>query len=142
MFCLITNPVYLSRLYINIYMARHNELGKWGEDLACEKLVAEGCAIVERNWRMGHFEVDIVAMKGNRIIFAEVKTRANATSDPLDAIDKRKIMRMSVSADAYIRHSNCKHEPQFDVFAISGTPNEYTLEHIPDAFFPPLKTYK
>ena len=122
-------------------MARHNEVGSWGENLACDKLVAEGYAIVERNWRLGHFEVDIIAMKGNRIIFAEVKTRSNSDIDPLDSIDKRKIFRMATSANAYIRFSKCNHEPQFDIFAISGTPENYHIEHIADAFFPPLKSY-
>lgn len=123
-------------------MARHNDTGKWGEDLACDKLVSEGYAIVERNWHLGHYEMDIIAMKDNRIIFAEVKTRTNYDEDPIMAIDRRKISRMAVAANAYIRAYNIKHEPQFDVFGISGSPDHYRIEHIPDAFFPPLKTYR
>jgi putative endonuclease len=107
-------------------MALHNELGKWGEDLACEKLIADGCAIMERNWRMGHYELDIVAMKDDRVIFAEVKTRSDYNCDPLEAVDKKKIARIVASANTY---------------AIAGTPDCYKLEHIPDAFLAPLKTY-
>ena len=122
-------------------MAKHNELGKWGEDLACEKLVADGYAIVHRNWRMGHYEVDIIAMKGNRIVFAEVKTRSDMDCDPLEAVDSRKIAHIARSADVYIRTYDLHHEAQFDLFAINGTPECYKMEHIADAFFPPLKTY-
>ena len=122
-------------------MAQHNELGPWGEDLACEKLVREGYAIMERNWRMGHYEVDIIAMKDNRIVFAEVKTRSDDYCDPMDAIDRKKIAHMAASADVYMRCHDLPHEAQFDVFGITGNPQEYKIEHIADAFLPPLKSY-
>jgi len=120
-------------------MARHNDLGRWGEDIACETLVREGYAIVARNWRMNHYEIDIIALKGSRIVFAEVKTRTDG-EDPLAAIDDKKIARMSRAADVYVQTYNVKHEAQFDVFGISGTPDNYKLEHIADAFMPPLNS--
>lgn len=119
-------------------MARHNEIGKWGENLAEEYLIAQGYAITERNWRLGHFEIDIIAMKGNRIIFVEVKTRADKSIDPTEAIDEKKIRRTVRSANAYITSYNIPHEPQFDIIAISGTPEDFELRHIPDAFMAPL----
>jgi putative endonuclease len=122
-------------------MALHNELVKWGEDLACEKLIADGCAIMERNWRMGHYELDIVAMKDDRVIFAEVKTRSDYNCDPLEAVDKKKIARIVASANTYMISHGLHHDAQFDLFAIAGTPDCYKLEHIPDAFLAPLKTY-
>ena len=54
-------------------MARHNTLGKIGEDAACSYLAAKGYAIMERNARVGHLEIDIVAMVGPRLVCAEVK---------------------------------------------------------------------
>lgn len=122
-------------------MARHNELGNWGENIACEKLIREGYAIVERNWRLHHFEIDIIASKGARIAFVEVKTREKGSGDPLDAVDRRKIQRMVASANAYIQNSGTHLEPQFDIIGITGSPGDYELEHIEDAFLPPLKTY-
>ena len=140
-FCLEWIFLLSLRCFILMYMAEHNELGKWGEDLACEKLVSEGYAIMERNWRMGHYEVDIIAMKDNRIIFAEVKTRADGYCDPMEAIDRKKIAHMVASADVYMRSHDFPHEAQFDVFGIVGSPEDYKMEHIADAFFPPLKSY-
>lgn len=121
-------------------MAQHNTTGNWGETIACEKLIVDGYAICERNFRIGHYEIDIIAMKGNRIIFVEVKTRTSTTSDPLDAIDNKKILRMVRAANSYITTFNIRHEPQFDIITIVGTPDNYTLEHIPDAFYAPLTT--
>ena len=122
-------------------MAKHNELGKWGEEIACEKLIRAGYAIVERNWRMHHYEIDIIASKGDRIIFVEVKTRSNIDADPIEAINNRKIQHMISSANVYLRYFNNHLDPQFDIIGINGTPDNYTIEHIEDAFLPPLKSY-
>lgn len=133
--------MYLCIIINNKYMARHNELGRWGEDMACEKLVTEGYAIVERNWRLKHFEIDIIAKKGDRIVFAEVKTRSDLDCDPLEVIDSRKMSQMARAADTYIRIFDVKQEPQFDLFGIAGTPRNYKMEHIADAFLPDVITY-
>lgn len=119
-------------------MAQHNETGQWGEVLACEKLIIEGYTICQRNMRIGHYEIDIIATKGNRIIFIEVKTRTNPNHDPLEAIDNKKIARMTRAANAYVIAYNIPHEVQFDIITIIGTPENYTIEHIPDAFTAPL----
>lgn len=119
-------------------MAQHNITGQWGEDLACEILIKKGYTIRERNLRIGHYEIDIIAMKGNRIIFVEVKTRTNTDSDPLDAIDNKKILRMTRAANSYITTFDIPQEPQFDIITIIGNPYDYTTEHIPDAFTAPL----
>ena len=126
-------------------MARHNELGKWGEQLAVDLLVTKGYAIVERNWRAGNLEVDIVAMKDNRIVFVEVKTRSSEFVDPLDAIDRRRVSRIVRAANSYVKAYNIPHEVQFDIIIIIGTPesgNMPQVEHIPDAFLPPLRTIR
>lgn len=123
-------------------MAFHNQLGKWGEDLAAEKLAAEGYAIVERSWRYGRHEIDIIAMKDDELVIAEVKTRSNSDEDPLDAVDDKKIQSMIRGAEVYCQMKNLPHAVRFDLFSINGTPDNYTLEHICDAFYPPLKTYR
>ncbi|MDE6367915.1 MAG: YraN family protein [Muribaculaceae bacterium] len=122
-------------------MARHNETGKWGEDLAADYLAANGYAIAERNWRAGHNEIDIVAYKGSRIIFVEVKTRSNDEDDPLEAIDRNKSLRLIKAAIAYVNTFDIDHEIQFDIIGINGSPSSYRIEHIPDAFESPLRTY-
>ena len=42
-------------------MAAHNELGKWGEEMAAEYLQQKGYRIIERDWRSGNRDIDIIA---------------------------------------------------------------------------------
>ena len=56
-------------------MAKHNELGKLGEELAVQFLVDKGYEILEKNWRNKHKEIDIVAKDGSELVIVEVKTR-------------------------------------------------------------------
>lgn len=122
-------------------MAKHNETGKWGEDVAAAYLVTQGYAIAERNWREHHLEIDIIAYKANRIIFIEVKTRSDNEDDPIAAVDRRKAMRLIRAAQIYINTRNINHEIQFDIIGINGTKDNFTIEHIADAFETPLRTY-
>ena len=63
-------------------MARHNDTGRFGEDAAAEYLAGQGYAIVDRNWRCGRMEIDIVAQRGSRLAIVEVKTRTASGADP------------------------------------------------------------
>lgn len=121
-------------------MARHNDTGSWGEQIARDYLVTQGYAIVQTNWRMHHLEVDILATKGRRMIFVEVKTRSDDAFDPLDAVDDRKRSRLVRAADVYLRSLDFPWEAQYDIVTIVGNPHDYRLEHIPDAFFPRVTT--
>lgn len=122
-------------------MAEHNKLGTWGERVACELLIADGYAIMEQNWRMGHYEIDIIASKGNRIVFVEVKTRADDYVDPLQAVDIKKQTRMGRVANAYMQYYDIPLEAQFDIILIIGNEESYRIEHFADAFLPPMKRY-
>ena len=85
-------------------MAKHNDLGKAGENAAVAYLEQKGYLIRDRNWRKGHFELDIVAAKDNELIVVEVKTRSNTLfAEPEDAVDLPKIRRTVRAADTYIR---------------------------------------
>lgn len=121
-------------------MAQHNLYGKWGENIACELLVSKGYAIRERNWRNHGMEIDIIAMHRNRIVFVEVKSRTSSNDDALAAIDRRKIARMVRAANLFVRTYNVPHEIQYDIITIGGTPDNYNIEHIEDAFMAPLST--
>ncbi len=120
---------------------KKSELGKWGEKVACDLLVSKGYAILLTNWRMFHYEIDIIAMTDRYIVFVEVKTRSDDNEDPVMAVDRRKRQHMVASADVFLRHNDFPHEYRFDIVAITGTPQNYTVEHIPDAFFPTLKRH-
>ena len=56
-------------------MKDHIELGKTGEDIAVAHLEGKGYRILDRNWRWGKEEIDIIAIDGNFLVIVEVKTR-------------------------------------------------------------------
>ena len=41
-------------------MAAHNDLGKWGEEMAARYLMDNGYAILERDWRYQRRDLDII----------------------------------------------------------------------------------
>ena len=61
-------------------MAAHNELGRWGEELAARHLERQGFKILFRDWRCGHRDLDLIAQKEDEdlLVIVEVKTRRNA----------------------------------------------------------------
>ncbi len=122
-------------------MARHNTLGKVGEDAVCDFLAAEGYAIVERNVRIGHLEIDIVAMKGIRLVCVEVKTRSKDCGlSGIEGITRAKMQGLIRAADAYVKSHDIPFEVQFDICLVCAghDGNIIDIEHIPDAFYPPI----
>ena len=120
-------------------MAEHNDLGKSGENAAVAYLEQKGYLIRDRNWRRGHFELDIVAAKDNELIVVEVKTRSDTLfAAPEDAVDLPKIKRTVRAADAYIRLFQIDTPVRFDIITVVGNDGNFKVEHIEEAFYPPL----
>lgn len=71
-------------------MARHNDFGKWGEDVAADYLMERGFEIVERNWRHGRKEIDVIAQREGKLYFVEVKTRHGEEWNAEEAITAKK----------------------------------------------------
>ncbi len=123
-------------------MARHNDTGKWGEELACEYLRSDGYTVIDRNWGSGNNEIDIIAFKDNCLAFVEVKTRSGFDDDPLLAMTPAKIKHLSRAAHSYIVTHDVKYDVRFDVVAITGYIDNYKIDHLVDAFLPPLNSYR
>lgn len=120
-------------------MAAHNILGKEGEEEAVKYLKDRNYAILSRNWRRGHKEIDIVAQKGGVLVIVEVKTRKNTLfSAPQDAVDNAKIRRIVLAADAYIKLFKIDLPVQFDIITIVGHSGSFVIEHLEEAFYPPI----
>lgn len=120
-------------------MAAHNALGKAGEDAAVLYLEQKGYTICNRNWRKNHLELDIVAVKEEELIIVEVKTRSNTDYiEPQDAVNWQKIRHIVVAADAYIKHFCLDAPVRFDIITAIGEPGAFRIEHIKEAFYPPM----
>ena len=105
-------------------MAQHNETGFAGEKLAVEWLTNRGFTIKQANWRYRHWEVDIIAEKGDTLHFVEVKTRRSTKfGNPEESINKQKMKNLKDAAEQY-QHLNPGWKwIQFDVLAILFKPD-------------------
>jgi putative endonuclease len=118
-------------------MAAKDELGRRGERLAAEHLVASGYQIVERNWRCSHGEIDIVATTGDELVFVEVKTRSTvAFGHPLEAITTQKLARLRRLAAAWCQlHPGAHERIRIDAIAIiAPTHGLIEIEHLERVF--------
>ena len=115
-------------------MAAHNELGKWGEDLAAAFLEEKGYEIIERDWKSGHHDLDIIAQEGNKLVIIEVKTRRNRLfGNPEEAIDYKKRQSLQSAINHYVKSHRHYGSVRFDVISIVGIPgSEPEIDHIKD----------
>ncbi|MFW6079751.1 MAG: YraN family protein [Gemmatimonadota bacterium] len=118
-------------------MSSSHDLGRRGEALAAATLARRGWTILERNFRLGRNEIDIVARRGVVVAFIEVKTRAGlGHGHPLEAITRAKRREIERVARAWLeRHGRPGDVYRFDAVAITwrrhGRP---VVEHVPDAW--------
>lgn len=120
-------------------MAEHNILGKAGEEEAVKYLISHDYTIRHRNWRRGRKELDIVAEKNHELVVVEVKTRKNTVfAEPHDAVTPLKIKRIVQAADAYLRFFQVDLAVRFDIITVVGEAGCFTVEHIKEAFYPPV----
>lgn len=118
-------------------MAEHNELGEQGEDLAVAHLMKSGYEILERNWRFGREEIDIIALKGADLAVVEVKTRnSDYFGNPEEFVSQKKQSHLIRAANAYVQRHDLDVEVRFDVIGIILNRSTERLEHIEGAFYP------
>ncbi len=117
-------------------MSDHIELGKAGEAIAVAHLEGKGYHIIERNWRFGREEIDIIARDGNFIVIVEVKTRkSNYFAEPEAAVTKSKQRILVRAANAFVNYRKQQGDVRFDIISILITPEKETINHIADAFY-------
>jgi putative endonuclease len=88
------------------------DTGREGEEIAARYLSRHGCAILARNWRAGHGEVDIIAncppygqesaIASREIAFIEVRTRHGRPGLAEESLSRRKVTGMAEAAYAYM----------------------------------------
>jgi len=120
-------------------MAEHNITGTKGEELAGAFLENLGYEVLERNWRHGRHELDLIARKGPELVIVEVKTRSSDQyGQPLEAVKSGKRSKMIQAANAYVMITDCQLGLRFDIVSVIMHPNKPYIHHIPDAFYPTL----
>ncbi len=116
---------------------KNKETGDRGEELASQMLAEKGFEIIERNYRYGKGEIDIVAKDKDEIVFVEVKSRKNLEfGDPEYALTKNKQAQVRKICAAYLYDKNIEEtDCRIDVVAILFRGKEEPIiRHIENAF--------
>ena len=116
-------------------MASHNEFGKTGEEMAAQWLVQHGYAILHRNWRHSHHEIDIIAVKNEKLHIVEVKARNfSPFGYPEDSVTKRKFKYLQIAVDEFLFRNPGYKWLQYDVLSITlfkdKEPEYFLLEDV------------
>lgn len=124
-----------------IYMRGRGALGKHGEDDVCQFLIGRGHTILDRNWRSGHLEIDIVTLAPDGIHFVEVKSRvAPVQGEPQDAVTAAKQQHIASAARRYLSKKSQvlgnDLEVLFDVAAVTYGGDNVEINYFPSAFVP------
>ena len=112
-------------------------VGAYGERLAERHLLDQGLVVLERNWRCGDGEIDLILRDGPAIVFCEVKTRRSDTyGTPAEAISPTKILRLRRLAARWLTERPVRpREVRFDVVAVVAQPKGAAhVEHLRAAF--------
>ena len=121
-------------------MKKYNKtFGNIGEDIAVKYLKRNKYIILERNFNVHGGEIDIIAKKGDYVIFAEVKTRSsNDYGGGLEAVNYIKQQRILKAAQVYMLKLGDV-PVRFDVIVINGFMKgdkfiKKDIQHIENAF--------
>ena len=116
------------------------EIGNIGEDKACEYLKSNGYIILQRNYHTRYGEIDIIASKGDTVIFCEVKTRKSSFfAQASEYVDFRKQKKIIITSRFYLGKT-CTQSARYDVIEVYyrldsiGNFETKSINHIENAF--------
>ena len=117
------------------------KLGKAGEEEVCKWLISKGHTILERNWRAGKQEIDIISLDRDGIHFVEVKSRtAPVQGEPEEAVNPAKQRNIVKAARRYMtlkgNELSDNLEIWFDIAAVTFDGGDVRLNYFPGAFVP------
>ncbi|HWE25293.1 MAG TPA: YraN family protein [Myxococcales bacterium] len=115
---------------------QRQRLGDLGEQAAEKLLAASGYRIVARKHRCPRGEVDLVAERGELLVFVEVRTRATSVfggpEETVGTIKQKRVVR--AARDFLARWRGPPRDARFDVVAVVDSPGGPQLRHFPGAF--------
>ena len=116
--------------------AARQALGELGERIAERWLRMRGWKVVQRRFRSGHRDIDLVVERDSVVAFVEVKARrGDRFGGPVEAVNWRKQRELSRSARVWVdRHGRRNDAYRFDVIGVLVAGSRVRIRHIPDAF--------
>lgn len=116
----------------------NQDIGKLGEDTACDFLIKNGYKILDRNWRCHPKEIDIIAQKStDDLRIVEVKTRStDYFQQPSDLITPAKQKFLEEAANQYIEAKNIQCDVYYDLITIYTNYTPMKIIHVEECFTP------
>ena len=111
-------------------------LGELGERIAERWLRARGWRVVQRRFRSGHRDIDLVVELEGVVAFVEVKARRGQHfGGPVEAVNWRKQRELGRSARVWVdRHGRHDYAYRFDVIGVLLAGSRVRIRHVPNAF--------
>jgi putative endonuclease len=116
--------------------ARSARLGRSGEAYVARLYERAGYSILDRNWRHGRLEIDLVAARHGEVVFIEVKTRRPTPQHAGELVHPAQRRRIARAAGAWLRqHPRVGRTSRFDVVCLTVRPGRPPdVLHVPAAF--------
>ena len=111
-------------------------LGELGERIAERWLRERGWRVVQRRFRSGHRDIDLVVELEGVVAFVEVKARRGEQfGGPVEAVNWRKQKELGRSARVWVaRHGRHEDAYRFDVIGVLVAGPRVRIRHVPNAF--------
>lgn len=110
------------------------EFGLFAEEMVAEAYIKNGYTILERRWKVGKTEIDLIAQKDNIVVIIEVKARSGKGEDALSTVTSDKRKRMVKAADVYLKRLAGQYDYRFDIATVTGNKSSFNMDIFEDAF--------
>jgi len=110
--------------------------GELGEGIAERWLRIRGWRVIQRRFRNGHRDIDLIAEREGLVAFVEVKARRGGwCGGPVEAVNWRKRRELARSASIWIdRHGRSGESYRFDVIGVIVEGGRVRVRHVENAF--------
>lgn len=107
-----------TRWWLGKRLPYHLSIGKRAERLAEKYLLAQGLALITRNFHCKHGEIDLIMAENQTLVFVEVRLRIdNSAQESVTLPKQRRIIR---TAGRFLTHHPAYHAwpMRFDIIAM------------------------
>lgn len=100
-----------------VFTSEKQKIGEIGEKIAEKFLVKQGFSILDRNYTKKWGEIDIIAKKGNKLYFIEVKSVSHETSgyNAEENMHPWKMKRLSRTVQTYLLDKKIDDDTEWQV---------------------------
>ena len=117
----------------NIKKLFNKFVGAEGEILAANYLRKNKYKVIGAGYSGPYGEIDLIAQKGEFIVFVEVKARKNESfGRPCESVTYSKQQKIIKTAMQWLSKNNCELQPRFDVIEVYTDTKE--INHVENAF--------